>query len=79
MRKRRRIRKKIISRSCLFCDSGEEVNYREVEALKRYLTDRGKIIGRARSGLCRKHQRKLAVAVKRARYLALLPFLVRPK
>ena len=59
---------------CAFCKSEAEPDYKDYEALSAQITDRGKIIGRNRSGLCAKHQRRLAKAVKRARILALLPF-----
>jgi len=60
---------------CSFCvDKIKEVPYTEADLLRRYLTDRGKIRPRRQTGTCAKHQRSLAVAVKRARHLALLPF-----
>jgi len=52
----------------------KHIDYKDVETLRRYLTDRGKIKPRRQTGTCAKHQRKLAVAIKRARHLALLPF-----
>jgi len=64
---------------CSFCQEGKEPDFKEVETLKKYLTERGKILGKDRTGLCAKHQRALATAVKRARFLALLPFTVRVK
>jgi len=70
--KRRRIFKK---RACRFCIEGvEEIDYKDVKKLRNYLTERGKIIPRRISGVCAKHQRQLAKAIKRARILALLPF-----
>lgn len=62
------------NQECFFCTKKTSPDYKKVENLTSYLTDRGKIIGRGRSGLCAKHQRGLAQAVKRARHLALLPF-----
>jgi len=59
---------------CFFCKEKIDPNYRDVENIGRYVSDRARIYQRARSGICAKHQRKLAVAVKRARHLALLPF-----
>ena len=60
---------------CNFClDQVIEVPYKDADLLRRYLTDRGKIRPRRQTGTCAKHQRSLAVAVKRARHLALLPF-----
>ena len=49
-------------------------DYKNYEVLDKFMSDRAKISGRDRSGLCAKHQRQLAAAVKRARHLALLPF-----
>lgn len=63
---------------CSFCQEKQEPDYKQVEVLKRFMTDRAKIVGRGRSGLCQKHQRRVATAVKRARYLGLLPFVVQP-
>ncbi len=60
---------------CAFCvDHVAHIDYKDVNMLRRYLTDRGKIKPRRQTGTCAKHQRRLAVALKRARYLALLPF-----
>lgn len=62
---------------CLFCKEKIVPNYREVEILQKFVTDRGKIVSRGRSGVCPKHQRRLAQEVKKARHLALLPFSVK--
>ena len=62
--------------NCPFCLSGESPDYKKVEDLGAYLTDRGKIISRGRAGTCAKHQRRLAREIKRARHLALLPFVL---
>ena len=62
-------------RVCAFC--GEKVkiiDYKDPAKLRRYVSDRGKIEPRRKSGACAKHQRALAVAIKRARHLALLPY-----
>ncbi len=60
---------------CRFCaDSNLEINYKEPKALRYFITERGKIIPRRISGTCAKHQRKLTVAIKRARTIALLPY-----
>ncbi|MCK4968408.1 MAG: 30S ribosomal protein S18 [Candidatus Aenigmarchaeota archaeon] len=60
---------------CYFCVNGiKEINYRDVGTLKRYLSSYATIIPRKRSGVCSKHQRKLARAIKRARFMALLPY-----
>jgi small subunit ribosomal protein S18 len=60
--------------NCPFCKSSTEPDYKEYKVLARYLTDRAKIIGSGRSGICAKHQRRLAVAIKRTRQIGLLPF-----
>jgi len=60
---------------CSFCVAHvETIDYKNPAMLRRYISDRGKIEPRRRTGTCAKHQRALAVAVKRARHLALLPF-----
>jgi small subunit ribosomal protein S18 len=60
---------------CTFCtDKIDVIDYKRPELLRRFLTDRGKIKPRRRTGTCAKHQRRLAVAIKRARHLALLPY-----
>jgi small subunit ribosomal protein S18 len=60
---------------CNFCiDKVHRVPYRDADILRKYLTERGKIRPRRQTGTCARHQRSLAVAVKRARHLALLPF-----
>ena len=61
-------------KKCLFCEEKRDPSYEDVETLQKFLTERGKIVGRARNGLCAQHQRQLALAVKYARHLALLPF-----
>lgn len=68
----RRIRR--IKRACLFCLEKKEPEYKDNEILRRFVSERGKIISRAKTGTCHKHQRRLMMAVKRARILALLPF-----
>jgi small subunit ribosomal protein S18 len=60
---------------CQFCsESGESIDYKNVGLLQRFVSDRGKIRPRRQTGVCAKHQRQLAVAIKRARHIALLPF-----
>lgn len=60
---------------CAFCaDKDKVINYKEVDTLHFYLSDRGKIKARRRTGTCARHQRMLAEAIKRARHLAMLPF-----
>ncbi|MGE0228634.1 MAG: 30S ribosomal protein S18 [Dehalococcoidia bacterium] len=62
-------------RGCEFCiDKIEHPDYKDVATLRRYITDRGKLEPRRKVGTCAKHQRRVAVAVKRARVIALLPY-----
>ncbi|MFN2471932.1 MAG: 30S ribosomal protein S18 [Gaiellaceae bacterium] len=62
-------------RNCYFCrEKIEEVDYKNAGQLRRYISEKGKIRSRRISGACRRHQRQLAVAVKRAREMALLPY-----
>ena len=62
-------------RECQFCtDKSAVIDYKHVDVLRRYVSDDGKIRPRRQTGACAKHQRDLAVAIKRARHLALLPF-----
>jgi len=60
---------------CKFCKTEKEIDYKDVEFLKKFLTQRGKIIARAYTGNCSKHQRQINNAIKKARNLALLPFI----
>lgn len=63
---------------CFYCINGvNEVDYKEVNILHRFISSFGKIAPKRRSGLCSKHQRKSSQAIKRARIMALLPFLQR--
>ena len=60
---------------CSFCvDKVKTIDYKAPEKLRNYISDRGKIVPRRRTGTCAKHQRILATAIKRARHLALLPY-----
>ena len=60
---------------CSFCvDKVENIDYKDVAKLRRFVTERGKILPRRISGNCAKHQRQVTLAVKRARSIALLPF-----
>ena len=69
--KMRKPKKKV----CNFCiDKVEHIDYKDVNKLRRYISERGKIIPRRISGNCAKHQRQLTVAIKRARNIAFLPF-----
>ena len=67
----RRPKKKV----CLFCvDKVDSIDYKDTAKLRRYVSERGKIVPRRISGNCAKHQRQLTTAIKRARIIALLPF-----
>jgi small subunit ribosomal protein S18 len=62
-------------RSCFFCREGiAEIDYKNVGQLRRSITERAKIKSRGNTGTCRKHQKQVAVAIKRAREMALLPY-----
>jgi small subunit ribosomal protein S18 len=62
-------------KSCFFCKTHvAEIDYKNVGELRRYISERGKIRSRRISGACRRHQRQVAVAIKRAREMALLPY-----
>ena len=65
---------KPVHEKCPYCEDGGVPDYKEYQELSKYITDRAKILSASRSGLCAKHQRKLSVEVKRARHLALLPY-----
>lgn len=74
-KKRRSILKlKPVKRNCLFCKTNINPDYKDFETLKKYVSDRIKILGKDRTGVCAKHQRKISREVKRARVLGLLPF-----
>jgi small subunit ribosomal protein S18 len=69
--KMRRSKRKV----CAFCvDKAESIDYKDVAKLRKYVTERGKILPRRISGTCAKHQRQLTASVKRSRNIALLPF-----
>jgi len=59
---------------CPFCKGRTKIDYKDVSVLSRYVSSQGKIVSRRRSRTCAKHQRSLAQAIKRARYLAMLPY-----
>ncbi len=71
--KRRMVRRR--KKVCAFCgDSRGEIDFKDVNKLKRFVSERGKILPRRITGNCAKHQRALTVAVKRARHIALMPY-----
>ncbi|MEG1581761.1 MAG: 30S ribosomal protein S18 [Clostridia bacterium] len=64
-----------VKKVCVFCnDKVEEIDYKDVVKLKRYMTEKGKIVPRRTTGVCAKHQRELTNAIKRARVMSLLPY-----
>ncbi|MDD4290983.1 MAG: 30S ribosomal protein S18 [Clostridia bacterium] len=68
---RRPARKKV----CSFCvEKVEAIDYKDIAKLRKYVTEKGKMLPRRMTGVCAKHQRELAAAVKRARIMALLPY-----
>ena len=73
-KKRRKIIEIAVPRNCPYCKGKIDPDYKDSESLSKYLSDRAKIQGKDRTGICAKHQRRISVAIKRARHLALLPF-----
>ena len=72
---KRPARKPAKKKVCIFCvDKVNEIDYKDVKKLKKFVSESGKIAPRRTSGVCAKHQRALAIAIKRARIMALLPF-----
>ena len=70
--KKKRLSKRKV---CAFCaDKAIEIDYKDVNRLKKYVTEKGKIISRRQTGTCAKHQRELTTAIKRARTMAYLPY-----
>ena len=59
---------------CVFCGKDNNIDYKDVNKLKRYISERGKILPRRITGNCAKHQRALTVAIKRARHIAVMPY-----
>ncbi len=70
----KRVKLKPVKKNCVFCHEDREPDYKNYEELRRFMSDRGRIIGKARSGICHKHQKRIATQIKRARHLAYLPF-----
>lgn len=75
VKKKRNLRE--VAKECYFCKEKKNPDFMEYDVLRKFISERGKINSRQRTGICSKHQRKFTVAVKRARLLALLPFVVR--
>ena len=75
MSEERQYRRKPKKKVCAFCvDKVTEIDYKDIAKLRRYVSERAKILPRRISGNCAKHQRQLTVAIKRARHIALLPY-----
>jgi len=69
------VRRTFVKRPCRFCsEKVEHIDYKDLDRIGRYVTDRGKIIPSRLTGTCAKHQRILTRAIKRARFMALLPY-----
>lgn len=63
------------AKACHFCvNNAVDIDYKDIQTLRRFISSYAKIVPRKRNGVCSKHQRKLAHAIKRARIMALLPF-----
>jgi small subunit ribosomal protein S18 len=63
------------AKTCPFCENGiRQINYKDDKTLIRLITEQGKILPRRMTGMCARHQRQVGTAIKRARYLALLPY-----
>ncbi|HIT78552.1 MAG TPA: 30S ribosomal protein S18 [Candidatus Limihabitans stercoravium] len=69
------MRKPARRKVCNFClEKATSIDYKDVAKLRKYITEKGKILPRRMTGVCARHQRELAVAIKRARQMALLPY-----
>jgi small subunit ribosomal protein S18 len=66
--------KNLMNKKCFFCKTKVEPSFKEAETLKKFLSVRGKIVAREKSGICSWHQRKLSAEIKKARLLMLLPY-----
>ena len=75
IKKKRNLRE--VVKECFYCHEKRNPDFLEYDVLKKFISERGKIQSRQRTGICSKHQRKLTTAIKRARLIALLPFIVR--
>lgn len=71
----KKFRKPAKKKICAFCVAGEkEIDYKDVAKIRKYITEKGKILPRRQTGVCAHHQRQLSLAIKRARNVALLPY-----
>ena len=72
MRRRGGIRRR--KKVCVFCGKEKTIDYKDAATLKKYVSERGKILPRRITGTCAKHQRALTAAIKRARHVAIMPY-----
>lgn len=71
----KKYRKPSKKKVCAFCVAGEKtIDYKDVAKIRKYITEKGKILPRRQTGVCAYHQRQLSLAIKRARNIALLPY-----
>jgi len=71
----KKFKKQSRKKVCNFCvDHSKAIDYKDVNKLRRFVTEKGKILPRRQTGVCAKHQRELTTAIKRARFMALLPY-----
>lgn len=73
-KKKPKVRKFIAPLNCPFCKGGVEPHFMDQDIISKYMSERGKILGKDRTGLCAKHQRRVALQIKRARFIGLVPF-----
>lgn len=74
--KKKKVQRKIVAQNltCPFNNDPSRIDYKDVHTLKKYITTRGRILPSSRTGVSQRCQRKLSVSIKRARYMALLPY-----
>ena len=79
MQRNNRFQRKLrpVALNCGFCEAHTNPDYKEVGVLMKFVTERGKINPRSRTGICSTHQRRVTEEIKKARFIALLPFVVR--
>lgn len=76
-KKDRKFMTKRKKRTCAFCTKGAQpIDYKDERTLKKFISERGKILPRRVTGTCQKHQRELVEAIKRARHMAILPYVI---
>ncbi len=66
-----------VKKNCIYCKEKTNPDYKDIAGIRKYVSERGKIVGRNRTGVCSKHQKRVTLAIKRARHLALLPFVAK--